>query len=154
MTKPSPKASRACIVRAMSKEELVSAVKRIVTLARNGDLDGAYAGYRDLFSAPWFSQQRAEDQRQALRLMVLAKNAPREPTPLMTEAHRAAVPALTELVSIHQEPADHEMLGVCHVVLGNTESASRIFRAGLAIERDRNPSSDLCGELMKRISLI
>jgi hypothetical protein len=138
----------------MSKEELVSAVKRIVTLARNGDLDGAYAGYRDLFAAPWFTSQRPEDQRQALRLMVLAKNAPREPTPVMIEAHRAAVPALTELVSVHQEPADHEMLGVCHLVLGNAESASRILRAGLTIERERNPSSDLCGELMKRISLI
>ena len=46
------------------------------------------------------------------------------------------------------------MLGVCHVVLGNEESASNIFRAGLAIERERSPGSDLCGELMKRISLI
>ncbi|MFT3773421.1 MAG: hypothetical protein QM820_49210 [Minicystis sp.] len=138
----------------MSKEELVSAVKRIVTLARSGDLDGAYAGYRDLFTAPWFMEQRPEDQRQALRLMILAKNAPRTPTPLMSEAHRAAVPPLTELVSIHQEPADHEMLGICHVILGNAESASTIFRAGLALERARNPSSDLCGELMKRISLI
>ena len=138
----------------MSKEELVAAVKQIVTIARNGDLDGAYAGYRDLFSQPWFTGERPEDQRQALRLMILAKNAPRVPSPVMIEAHRAALPALTELVSVHQEPADHELLGVCHVVLGNAESASRIFRAGLAIERDRNPSSDLCGELMKRISLI
>ena len=138
----------------MSKEELVSAVKRIVTIARTGDLDGAYAGYRDLFSEPWFTTLRPEDQRQALRLMVLAKNAPRQPTPLMIEATRAAVPTLTELVSVHQEPADHEMLGVCHLILGNAESASRIFRAGLALERERNPSSDLCGELMKRISLI
>lgn len=140
--------------RAMSKEELVSSVKRIVTVARSGDLDGAYLGYRDLFSAPWFAEQRPEDQQQALRLMILAKNAPRTPSPIMIEAHRAAVPALTELVSTYQEPADHEMLGVCHVVLGNAESASTIFRAGLAIERERNPSSDLCGELMKRISLI
>lgn len=142
------------MVRIMSKEELVSAVKRIVTLARSGDLDGAYTAYRDLFSAPWFMPQRPEDQRQALRLMILAKNAPHKPTPAMIEAHRAAVPALTELVSVHQEPADHEMLGICHVILGNAESASTIFRAGLAIERARNPSSDLCGELMKRISLI
>lgn len=140
--------------RAMSKEELVLAVKRIVTLARAGDLDGAYAGYRDLFSAPSFLSERPDDQRQVLRLMILAKNVPREATPAMIEAHRAALPALTELVSVHAEPADHEMLGVCHVLLGNAESASRIFRAGLALERERNPSSDLCGELMKRISFI
>lgn len=150
----SPRAPRACMVRSMSKEELVLAVKRIVTLARNNDLDGAYAGYRDLFSAPSFLSERPEDQRQVLRLMVLAKNVPRTPTPVIIDAHRAALPALTELVSTHAEPADHEMLGVVHVLLGNTESASRIFRAGLSIERERNPSSDLCGELMKRISMI
>jgi hypothetical protein len=72
----------------------------------------------------------------------------------MIDAHRAALPALTELVSVHQDPADHEMLGICHVLLGNEASASVIFRAGLALERDRNPGSDLCGELMKRISMI
>lgn len=141
--------------RGMSKEELVSAVKRILAVARTGDLEGAYAGYRDLFLAPWFVAERPEDQRQALRLMVLAKGAPRTPTPIMIEAHRAAVPALTELVSVHQEPGDHEMLGICHVVLGNSDSASSIFRTGLALERARgNGSSDLCGELMKRISFI
>jgi len=138
----------------MTKDDLVAAVKRIVTVARAGDLDGAYAGYRDLFAGPGFLSLRPDDQRQALRLMILAKNAPHKPAPVMVEAHRAALPALTELVSVHAEPADHEMLGVCHVILGNADSASAIFRAGLAIERERNPSSDLCGELMKRISLI
>lgn len=142
------------MVRLMSKEALVAAVKRIVTIARGGDLDGAYAGYRDLFSEPWFLGLRPEEQRQALRLMVLAKNAPHKPSPVMVEAHRAALPALTELVSQHADPADYEMLGVCHLLLGNEESASRILREGLNIERARNPSSDLCGELMKRISLI
>jgi hypothetical protein len=137
----------------MANEALVSAVKRAITLAKN-DLDQAYLAYRDIFVDPVFQSYRPEDQRQALKLMVLAKNAPRKPTPAMLEAHRAAVPPLTEMVSTLQEPVDHEMLGVCHVVLGNEESASRIFRAGLDIERARNPSSDLCGELMKRISLI
>jgi hypothetical protein len=138
----------------MANEELVAAVKRIVMLARNGNLDQAYQGYRDIFSSPVFMTYRPEDQRQALRLMVLAKNAPRPPSEAMIDAHRAALPALTELVSVHQEPSDHEMLGICHVLLGNEESASGIFRAGLAIERARNPGSDLCGELMKRISMI
>jgi hypothetical protein len=137
----------------MANEELVAAVKKIVALSRTS-LDDAYLGYRDLFEAPSFPGYRPEDQRQALRLMILAKNAPRTPTPTMIEAHRAAVPALTELVSTLRDPIDHEMLGICHVVLGNSESASQIFRAGLAIERERNPSSDLCGELMKRISFI
>lgn len=138
----------------MANEELVSSVKQIAKLARGGDLDAAYRGYRDLFSSPVFITYRPEDQRQALRLMILAKNAPHKPTEAMIDAHRAAVPALTELVSVHQEPGDHEMLGICHVLLGNEESASVIFRAGLALERERNPSSDLCGELMKRISML
>ena len=138
----------------MANEELVSSVKQIAKLARGGDLDAAYQGYRDLFASPVFITYRPEDQRQALRLMILAKNAPHKPTDAMIDAHRAAVPALTELVSVHQEPGDHEMLGICHVLLGNEESASVIFRAGLALERERNPSSDLCGELMKRISML
>jgi hypothetical protein len=138
----------------MANEELVGAVKRIVALARGGHLDQAYTGYRDIFASPVFMKYRPEDQRQALRLMILAKNAPRTPTEPMLEAHRAAVPALTELVSVHQDPADHEMLGICHVLLGNEQGAATIFRAGLAIERERSPGSDLCGELMKRISMI
>ena len=138
----------------MANEELVAAVKRIAALARGGHLDQAYQGYRDIFSSPVFMTYRPEDQRQALRLMILAKNAPRPPSGPMIEAHQAAVPSLTELVSIHQEPSDHEMLGICHVLLGNEDSASVIFRAGLALERARNPGSDLCGELMKRISMI
>jgi hypothetical protein len=138
----------------MANEELVAAVKKIAALAREGNLDQAYLGYRDIFASPVFMTYRPEDQRQVLRLMILAKHAPKTPSSPMVEAHRAAVPALTELVSLHQEPADHEMLGICHVVLGNEESAGVIFRAGLAIERTRSPGSDLCGDLMKRISMI
>jgi hypothetical protein len=138
----------------MANEELVAAVKQIAALARVGNLDQAYFGYRDIFSSPVFMTYRAEDQRQVLRLMILAKNAPRTPTASMIEAHQAAVPALTELVSVHQEPADHEMLGICHLILGHEQSASTIFRAGLNLERERSPGSDLCGELMKRISMI
>ncbi|WP_438015689.1 hypothetical protein WMF18_33165 [Sorangium sp. So ce315] len=138
----------------MANEALVQAVKSIVTLARGGNLEAAYKGYRDLFQKPEFLKHRPEDQRQVLRLMILAKGVPSTPTDAMIEAHRAAVPALTELVSIHGDPGDHELLGLCHMVLGNVESADKIFRAGLAIERERNPQSDLCGTLMKRISLL
>jgi hypothetical protein len=138
----------------MANPELVAAVKRIAAVARTGELDQAYNGYRDLFASEAFLTYRPEDQRQALRLMILAKNAPRTPTAPMKEAHRAAVAALNELVSVQEEPADYEMLGICHVVLGNEDSASTIFRRGLALERERNPTSDLCGELLKRISFL
>jgi hypothetical protein len=138
----------------MANEALVQSIKSIVAHARAGNLDEAYRGYRTLFESPTFSSYRPEDQRQALRLMIFAKGVPSEPTPAMVEAHRSAVPALTELVSVHGEPADHELLGLCHIVLGNLGSADKIFRAGLAIERQRSPQSDLCGTLMKRISLL
>ncbi|WP_437673096.1 hypothetical protein [Sorangium sp. So ce131] len=138
----------------MPNEALVQAVKSIVTLARGGNLEAAYQGYRDLFQKPEFLKHRPEDQRQVLRLMILAKGVPSKPTEAMIEAHRAAVPALTELVSIYSDPGDHELLGICHEMLGNLESADKIYRAGLALERERNPQSDLCGTLMKRISLL
>ncbi len=138
----------------MSKQALVQKVKQIVALGRAGKLEESYLGYRDLFSSPEFVQNRPEDQRQALRLMVLAKNVPNPRTPAMLDAMRSALVPLTELVSTLGEPADHEMLGLCHLALGHEQAASAIFKAGLATERLRSPGSDLCGELMKRISMI
>jgi hypothetical protein len=138
----------------MTKEELVQTVKRIVALAKESKLDEAYTAYRDLFTDAGFAKQRAEDQRQALRIMVHAKNVPTTPTPAMVEAHKAAVAPLTELVSTHGEPADYEMLGMCRVVLGQEEAAMGVFKAALQIERARSPGSDLCGALMRRVSLL
>ena len=140
--------------RPMANDQLVQAIKSIMGLAKTGKVDESYSTYRELFASPVFVTYRPEDQRQALKLMVLSKHAPRPPSAAMIEAHRAAVVPLTELVSAHGEPSDHELLGICHLRIGNDDSASSIFRAGLAIERGRNPQSDLCGELMKRISLI
>lgn len=138
----------------MANEVLLTQVKAIVAHAKRNDWDGMYDGYRALFADPTFAAYRPEDQRPALRLMILQKGAPSTPTPAMVEAHRAALGPLTELVSMLGEPADHELLGMCHVALGNEESASAIFKAGLALERERNPSSDLCGALMKRVSML
>jgi len=136
----------------MTKEQLVAQVKEIHGNIKAGNLDAGYEGYKKLFSDPGFSKNRAEDMRQALKLMVLAKGVPKKPTPPMVEAHRAAVPALTELVSQFDEPGDYEMLGICHVVLGNEQSASNIFKTALKIERERNSASELCGSLMSRLS--
>jgi hypothetical protein len=140
----------------MANEALVQAIKDIIGLAKGGDIDASYDAYKKLFEDPSFATYRPEDQRQALKLMVHAKNAPSasKRTPSMIEAHRSALGPLTALVSEHAEPSDHEMLGMCHVVLGNEEGASTIFRTGLNIERERNPQSDLCGSLMKRISFL
>lgn len=138
----------------MANEDLVRVIKEIVTRAKNGDPDGAYRGYQDLFASDAFAGFRAEDQRQALRLMVMMKGAPKPPTPPMVEAHRAAIRPLSALVQAHTEPADHELLGICHVACGDEASANTVFRAGLAIERERSPQSPLCGTLMKRVSML
>jgi hypothetical protein len=138
----------------VANEALVSSIKGIIGRAKNGDADGAYDGYRELFASAEFAGYRVEDQRQALQLMVLMKGAPKPATPAMIKAHSAARHVLTGMVKSHGEPSDHELLGICHVVLGDEASASDVFRAGLAIERVKDPQSKLCGTLMKRVSTV
>lgn len=138
----------------MANEELVAAVKKIVGLARSGDFDAAYLGYRDLFSSPSFASFRPEDQRQALRLMVFAKGAPAKDSPAKIAAYQSALPSLVTLVEGYKDPADHEMLGICYVHLGDEPAAERTFREGLTLERQHNATSDLCGAFMKRISAL
>lgn len=135
----------------MSKEALVGAVKEIVTLARSGDAEASFDGYKALFERPDFSENRPEDQRQALKLLVLAKRTGAKSEKLV-EAHRAAIAPLTDLVSKHNEPEDYEMLGLCHLTIGNEKAAANMFQEGLTLERARNAGSDLCGRLMTRVS--
>ena len=137
----------------MANEALKQSVKQIVSLMREGKTDDAYAGYAALFASPEFVANRPEDQRQVLKLLVHTKRTGR-PTPAIVQAHRAAVPALSELAATYGEPADFEMLGLCQVVIGDERAASTSFRAGLTIERARNPQSDLCGALMKWVASV
>ncbi len=137
----------------MTKDELVAAVKVIVAQARAGDAEGSYRAYQALFTKPGFTKLAPQDQRTALRLLVLAKRSGAASADLV-EAHRAALGPLTELVSAVNDPEDYEMLGICHLLLGNEQGASNIFRAGLQLERERSPQSDLCGRLMTRLSSI
>ncbi len=138
----------------MANAVLSEAVKRIIAGAKEGGADAGYQGYRELFASPEFAGYRAEDQRLALRLMVLAKGAPATPTDAMKEASRVAAKLLTALVAAHAEPADHELLGICYVVLGDEAQAGATFRAGLDLERKRDPQSKLCGTLMKRVASV
>jgi hypothetical protein len=137
----------------MSKEVLVGAVKEIVTLARSGDAEASFVGYKALFERPEFGANRPEDQRQALKLLILAKRTGPKSDKLV-EAHRAAIAPLTELLSLHNEPEDYELLGVCHLAVGNEAAAATMFREGLTLERARNAGSDLCGRLMTRVSAL
>jgi hypothetical protein len=138
----------------MPNQELVTAVKAIVGNARSGDMNAAFAGYKALFQSPTFTTCEPQEKRQALRLMIHAKGVPDPPTPAMIDAHKVAIPFLETLVTDQGEPADHEMLGMCHVVTGNEKAAGEVFRAALVIERERNAQSDLCGALMKRVSML
>jgi hypothetical protein len=137
----------------VANEALVKSVKDIAAASKAGDTDGAYRGYRELFASEAFTSYRVEDQRQALKLMILAKGLPPKPTPAMSEAYVSAVTCLTRMTPLG-DAADYELLGLCQVMLGDEASASETFRAGLAIERQRDPQSKLCGTLMKRVSMV
>jgi len=138
----------------MPNEELVGAVKHIVGLAKAGKNDDAYAAYADLFAGPAFVTYSAPDQRQALKLMILAKGIPTFPGDPIVEAHRAAIAPLRALVEAHREPADYELLGLCQARTGDETAAFASYQAGLDIERSRDPQSPLCGTLMKRVASV
>ncbi len=137
----------------MSKEDMVAAVKEIVSLSRKGDVEASYDGYRALFSRTDFLENRPEDQRQALKLLVLPKRNG-TPSAKLVDALRAAITPLTELVSKHSEPEDYEMLGICHLAMGHEDAAATMFREALTLERERNAGSDLCGRLMTRVAAL
>ncbi len=137
----------------MSKEFLVNSVKAIMSTQRGGDKEGSYDGYAKLYAAPEFGANKPEDQRQALKLLILSKRHG-NPSAGLVEAYRAAIPALTELVSTLNEAEDYELLGICHLLIGNDQAASNMFRQGLTLERAKNPASDLCGRLMTRVAAI
>ena len=137
----------------MDKEALKDAFKQIMGQARSGDVEGSYDGYKALFSDPTFMQAKPEDQRPVLKLLILAKRTG-QPSQKLVDAHRAAIAPLTELVSTHNEAEDYEMLGLCHLLIGNDQAASNMFRQGLQLERAKNPASDLCGRLMTRVAAI
>jgi hypothetical protein len=102
---------------------LVAALKKIALLSRNGRTDEAYKEYAALFSSAAFSDYRADDQRAALKLMILAKSPPAV-NDIVREAYRAALGRIETLVKSLSEPADSELLGVAQVVLANSPAAN------------------------------
>ena len=141
-------------MQSMSKEVLVATVKTAVSLSRAGKHEEAFAAYAQLYAKPEFMQNRPEDQRQALKLLILAKRPGMKTSQILLDAHKAALEPLTEMVSRYNEPEDYEMLGACHALLGNEKSAAAILREGIRIERGRNSGSDLCGSMMTRLSAL
>ena len=123
-------------------------------MARAGEAEQAYDAYRELFSDPVFPTYRPEDQRRVFKLMVYTKRHENIPPTYVVEAHHAAIGPLMELAGAFGEPADFEMLGICQAMCGDEQGAGTSFRAGLNIERERNPQSDLCGSLMKWVASV
>jgi len=135
-------------------EQLVASLKKIMTLSKNGRVGEAYHEYESLFSSAAFAAFRPEDQRQALRLMILAKAHPDDMTEVR-QAHRAALIRIKALVEkTGGEPADQELLGVAHLYLGDPKAATAAFEMGLELERNKNPQSDLVATFMRRVSQV
>jgi len=133
-------------------EAFVEAVKKIVLVLKSGRTDEGYSQYAELLSSPAFTEYRADDQRQALKLLLLAKAPDRSDA--VTRAYRIALQRIQSLVDSLAEPADYEMLGVAHLQLDDRAAASVAFDIALKLERARNPQSDLCASLGRRIAQI
>ncbi|MBI2389078.1 MAG: hypothetical protein HYV09_05620 [Deltaproteobacteria bacterium] len=131
-------------------EQLVAALKKALALAKKGDLTEAYREYEALFSGDMFATARPEDQRQAMRLM-LTKMPTSRAAP-MIDAAAAAIVRLQHLVEEHKEPLDYELLGMGYEIIEDLDGARRAYADGLAIERERNPKSELCGRLSSRVA--
>ena len=121
-----------------------------MAIAKSGDADGAHAKWTELFSSADFAAYRPEDQRQALKLLILKQVG--TPSASLVETYRVAIAPLTALVAASADPQDYEMLGLCQFRTGDHETAATSFRAGLDRERAVSPESDLCGRLMKHLS--
>ena len=74
------------------------------------------------------------------------------PSEEMRAAHRVALPFVQALVLEQRDAADYEMLGMTYLALEAPEKATEMFRKALEIERARNPASELCDSLMRRVS--
>ncbi|HEY5924580.1 MAG TPA: hypothetical protein VIV11_23035 [Kofleriaceae bacterium] len=104
---------------ASNKEALAATVKRIIRSARDGRTTEAYKAYAALFEDHGFAKQRAQDQRQVLKLMVLAKSTP-PPNNEVTSAYQSALARLKALAGETDDPLDREMIAVCEQRLNGT----------------------------------
>jgi hypothetical protein len=131
-------------------ESFVEAVKRIVLVLRSGQTDEGYRQYAELLSSASFTEYRPDDQRQALKLLLMAK-APEARSEAVEGAYVAALARIQALVDALAEPTDYEMLGVAHLQLGDPKAAGAAFHTALRLERARDPSSELCANLSRRV---
>ncbi|MBX3227461.1 MAG: hypothetical protein KIT84_13990 [Labilithrix sp.] len=127
------------------------ALKQARSAAKEGRLDDMFRQYGTVFASGSFASMRPDDQRQALKLMFFGKQ-PDVASDDVKNAYRVTLPILQALVLRDRDPADYELLGMAYAVLEEPEKAMEIFKKALDVERARNPASDLCGSLMRRVS--
>jgi hypothetical protein len=133
--------------------ELVTTLKEIRSMAKDGRVAESFRQLSVLYNTAAFAACRADDRRRALRMLVFGKPHVAAAEDRL-KAHQAAVAALQLLVVEHHEPSDYEMLGMAYAALGEPMKATEIWKKALDIERGRDPGSELCGNLMRRVSAL
>src|SRR5688572_8075235 len=98
--------ARRAILAGMSSaiETLKATVKEAVALAREQRWDEFYSAYARLFQDPDFANNKLEDQRQALKLMIMTKKVPAPTSAEGIAAYQAAWYVLHRLTTEHNEP--------------------------------------------------
>jgi hypothetical protein len=122
LTEPKRPLPASIEINARDRQALAATVKRIIGVARDGGTQLAFQAYATLFEDEDFVSQRAQDQRQVLKLMVMAKSVPPS-TEAVVRAYRCALKRLEVLAEETKDPADHEMIGVCMRVLASLEAS-------------------------------
>jgi hypothetical protein len=134
----------------MKNVELATTLRLIFITARSGRTEYAYGKLAELFSSAAFAEYQPDEQREALRLMVHARNPPKEE--FVLAANRAALGHLKKLAETLAEPADYEMLGLTNLRLDDNGAANVAFEKALELERARNAESELERSLTKRLA--
>jgi hypothetical protein len=133
----------------MKNVELAKTLRLIFNTARSGRTEQAYVKLAELFSSAMFAEYEPDEQREALRLMVHARNPPKHE--FVLAANRAALGHLMKLAETLAEPSDYEMLGLANLRLDDTGAANAAFEKALELERARNAESELTKSLTKRL---
>jgi len=130
---------------------LKAAVKSAIALARESRWDEFYSVYGPLFAAPTFAEDTPEDQRQALKLMIMTKGLPAPTTQAAIHAYQSAWYALSRLVAEFRHSRDYELLGLTHQRLGDEPGAKKVFQAGLEVAQAGN-DGDTCGVFLRHLA--
>lgn len=130
---------------------LKETVKTAIAFAREQRWDEFYTAYGQLFAAASFATNRPEDQRQALKLMIMTKGLPAPATQPGILAYQSAWYALSRLVAEHRYPRDYELLALTHQRLGDEAGAKKVFQAGLEVSQAAN-DGDTCGVFLRHLA--